>query len=130
MEKTNEELKAEIKRLKEDLFNHEHEREQTDLLKHELELVSSKMTLKLDKIKKLERKLNEFSKVRDSVSTDAMDSSKKVAVESTINVLTRSEEMKEMEMDNKLESVFTFLFNIQNQDYQLHSTELFDDEEK
>lgn len=130
MEKANEELKAEIKRLKEDLFNHEHEREQTDLLKHELELVSSKMTLKLDKIKKLERKLNEFSKVRDSVSTDAMDSSKKVAVESTINVLTRSEEMKEMEMDNKLESVFTFLFNIQNQDYQLHSTELFDDEEK
>ena len=95
-----------------------------------MELVSSKMTLKLDKIKKLERKLNEFSKVRDSVSTDAMDSSKKVAVESTINVLTRSEEMKEMEMDNKLESVFTFLFNIQNQDYQLHSTELFDDEEK
>jgi|JI10StandDraft_1071094.scaffolds.fasta_scaffold376406_3 hypothetical protein len=79
------------------------------------------MALKMDRIKKLERKLNEVSKVRDSVSTEAIDSSKKLPIESTLNVLQRSEEMREIDMDSKLESVFTYLFNIQHEDYLLHS---------
>ena len=35
-----------------------------------------------------------------------------------------------MDMERKLEEVFTYLFHIESTDYQLHSVELFDEEEK
>lgn len=50
-------------------------------------------------------------------------------IESTLHVLHRSEEM-ENEKEAKLEAIFTYLFNIQEQGYQLHEAEMFDDEER
>lgn len=80
----------------------------------------------MEKLKKMEKKFNELSKIRDSVSTEAMESEKKVTIETTLNVLQRSEEMKEIEIEDKLEAVFTYLFNIENETYTIHSPELFD----
>ena len=82
----------------------------------------------MDKIKKLERKYNEVSKIKDSVSTaEATDSERKVHIESTLNVFHRSEQA---DLEAKLQSIFTFLFNIEDDSYQIHQPELFDEEER
>jgi hypothetical protein len=42
--------------------------------------MSQKVGNKLYKLKKIEKKLNELSKIKDSVSTEAMESDKKVTI--------------------------------------------------
>ena len=91
LSKQNENLETQIKLLKEELFSFEHEKIQTQLYKKELELVSKKINQKLQKAKKIQKKLADLSKLKDSgVSTSAVDSEKKVAIESTLNFLQRS----------------------------------------
>jgi hypothetical protein len=90
--------------------------------------MSQKLGGKMEKVKKMERKFNELSKYRDSLSTaEVTDSERKVTIETTQTVLQRSEEV---DRENKLEAVFTYLFHIEDEQYQLHEPEIFDDEEK
>lgn len=42
--------------------------------------MSQKVGNKLDKLKKIQKKFNEISKIKDSVSTEAMESEKKVTI--------------------------------------------------
>ena len=55
--------------MKEQLFTAEHEKHQTHLLRRELELMSQKLSAKMERVKKLERRFNELSKIKDSIST-------------------------------------------------------------
>lgn len=115
--------------LKESMFDTDNEAQQNWLVKRELEIVSQKIASKLQKIKKMQKKLNEMNRVKDSTYThpDQLITSKSERkVEITVNSLQKNEEDKFTWLQTKIEAVFSFLFNIECEDYQLRSADLFD----
>ena len=115
------------------MFETDNEAQQNWLVKRELEIVSQKIASKMEKIKKMQKKFNEMNRAKDSIYThpDQPTISKSDSkVEITNNSLHKNEEDKYGSLQTKIEALFSFLFNIECEDYQLHSADLFDEQQK
>lgn len=68
----NEELQGALKKLREENFDLEQSRLGVAAFKKELEIMSQKLNCKMEKLRKLERKLGDLSKARDGLSSNIL----------------------------------------------------------
>jgi len=130
-------LQKEVKTLKEENFDYEQNNININIFKKELEIMSHKVNSKVERITKIERKIGNIARGKAFGSANIFETileaklDKRQTTESTEAVTIHgSGSAHDMEIESKLEAIFTYLFNIEDENYKITTPELFDEEEK